>query len=137
MTTKHIPALLAVVALATAVYAWQGKTGTSKERGKEVYSRTCVTCHGENGEGIKDVFPPLAGSDYLMANKGRSIDIALHGTQGEMVVKGAKYDSQMLRVELTDQEVADVLTFVRSSWGNKGGPVSVQEVLAQKKKAAK
>lgn len=105
----------------------------SIERGKEVYNAQCITCHMEKGEGIEGVFPPVAKSDYLMADKNRSIKQILEGVSGEMKVNGIVYNGEMLAIDLTDEQVSDVLNYVRNSWGNKGGPVTPSEVKVQRK----
>lgn len=105
----------------------------SIERGKEIYNSQCITCHMEKGEGIESVFPPLAKSDYLMADKARSIRQIIEGASGEMVVNGKTYNGEMPAVDLTDEQVSDVLNFVRNSWGNKGAAVTPAEVKAQRK----
>ena len=105
----------------------------SIERGKEIYNTQCITCHMEKGEGIESVFPPLAKSDYLMADKARSIRQIIEGASGEMVVNGKTYNGEMPAVDLTDEQVSDVLNFVRNSWGNKGAAVTPAEVKAQRK----
>ncbi|UMB55401.1 copper-containing nitrite reductase [Lutibacter sp. A64] len=88
------------------------------ESGKQIYTKTCFACHQGNGEGIPNAFPPLANSDYLNADVNRAIDIVLHGKTGEITVNGVKYNSIMTKQTLTDDEVADVLTYVYNSWGN-------------------
>jgi mono/diheme cytochrome c family protein len=105
----------------------------SIERGKEIYSAQCMTCHQEQGEGLEDVFPPLAKSDYLMADKKRSIVQTLKGLSGEIKVNGKTYNGEMTGFDLSDQEVSDVLNYVRNSWGNKGGAVTPEEVAATRK----
>ncbi len=105
----------------------------SIERGKEVYNLQCTTCHMEKGEGINGVFPPLAKSDYLMADKNRSIRQILEGASGEMTVNGKTYNGEMPAIDLTDEQVSDVLNYVRNSWGNKGPVVTPAEVKAQRK----
>jgi len=105
----------------------------SIERGKEVYGTQCITCHMEKGEGLEGAFPPLAKSDYLMADKNRSIKQILEGASGEMKVNGVTYNGEMPAVDLTDEQVSDVLNYVRNSWGNKGGAVTPTEVKAQRK----
>lgn len=105
----------------------------SIERGQEVYSTHCISCHMEKGEGIEAVFPPLAKSDYLMADKSRSIKQILEGASGEITVNGKTYNGEMPAIDLTDEEVSDVLNYVRNSWGNKGGAVTPSEVKAQRK----
>ena len=86
--------------------------------GKNLYTKTCFACHQANGEGIANAFPPLAKSDYLNADVKRAIAIVLHGKTGEITVNGKKYNSVMTKQTLTDDEVADVLTYVYNSWGN-------------------
>jgi len=105
----------------------------SIERGKEVYNTQCITCHMEKGEGIEGVFPPVAKSDYLMADKNRSIKQILEGASGEMTVNGKTYNGEMPAIDLTDEQVSDVLNYVRNSWGNKGAAVTPAEVKTQRK----
>jgi mono/diheme cytochrome c family protein len=87
----------------------------------------------EHGEGIESVYPPLAKSDYLMADKKRSIVQILNGASGEMKVKGVVYNGEMPGIDLSDQEVSDVLNYVRNSFGNKGAAVTPAEVKASRK----
>jgi len=99
------------------------------EKGKLAFMQTCAVCHQTTGQGLPNVFPPLAGSDFLMADKARSIRIVLRGTSGPITVNGTTYDSVMPPVvQLTDEQVANVLTFARNSWGNTGDVVSADEV---------
>jgi len=125
---------------ATSLSAWQSQPvfdlKASITRGKVVYDAQCVTCHQEKGEGVKEVYPPLAKSDYLMANKPRAIATVVNGAQGSITVNGAKYDNEMISVDLTDQQVSDVLNYVRNSWGNKGDAVRPEEVAPLRKKKA-
>lgn len=102
-------------------------------RGKEIYTAQCLSCHQENGEGLEDVFPPLAKSDYLMADKKRSIVQTLRGVSGEIKVNGKTYNGEMTGFDLSDQEVSDVLNYVRNSFGNKGAAVTPEEVAATRK----
>lgn len=105
----------------------------SINRGKEVYTNYCVSCHMEKGEGLEDVYPPVAKSDYLMADKKRSIVQVLKGVTGEIKVNGKTYNGEMSGFDLTDQEVSDVLNYIRNSFGNKGGAVTPAEVKAARK----
>jgi len=100
----------------------------SIDRGKEVYIAQCMSCHLENGEGIADVYPPLAKADYLMEDKKRSIDNVIHGLSGEIVVNGKTYTLEMTAFDLSDEQVSDVLNYIRNSWGNKGKAVTPREV---------
>jgi len=99
------------------------------ERGKGVFMQTCFVCHQMNGNGIPGQIPPLAGSDFLMADKERAIGIVLHGLTGEVVVKGKKFNGVMVPLNnLSDFEIANVLTYVRNNFGNSGDAVTPGEV---------
>ncbi|WP_026777432.1 copper-containing nitrite reductase [Polaribacter sp. Hel_I_88] len=96
--------------------------------GKQVYMNTCFACHQAEGQGIPNAFPPLAKSDYLNADVERAIGVVLNGLTGEITVNGKKYNSVMTRQTLTDEEVADVMTYVYNSWGNNKTNVSIKTV---------
>lgn len=106
----------------------------SIERGKDVYISYCQSCHMEQGEGLEGVYPPLAKSDYLMADKKRSIQQVLYGVSGEIKVKGKTYNMDMAGFDLSDKEASDLLNYVRNSFGNKGAAVTPAEVQAARKK---
>lgn len=101
-------------------------------RGREIYNAQCMTCHMEAGDGIDGVYPPLAKSDYLMADKKRSITQVSKGISGPLKVNGKSYDAEMTGFDLSDQDLSDVLNFIRNSWGNKGEAVRPEEVKAAK-----
>jgi nitrite reductase (NO-forming) len=109
--------------------------GELMKRGERVYGQSCAACHQAKGEGIPHAFPPLAKSDYLMADKGRSIDIVLKGLSGPITVNGTKYDGIMPALNLRDADAASVLTYIRNSFGNSGEPVTVEEVKARRAKS--
>lgn len=97
--------------------------------GEDVYKKTCSACHQPDGKGIQKTFPPLAKSDYI-ADKEATIRQVIEGKTGELVVNGEKYNNTMPPQALSDEEVAAVLTYVYSSFGNTGGPVTADEVKA-------
>jgi len=101
--------------------------------GEAIYKRTCVACHQPNGMGIANTFPPLAKSDFI-ANREMTIGQVIKGKQGELVVNGAKYNSVMPPQPLNDAEIAAVLTYVYTNFGNSGAPVTVDEVKAVRAK---
>jgi mono/diheme cytochrome c family protein len=105
----------------------------SISRGQEIYNTNCIACHMEKGEGLEGVYPPLAKSDYLMADKKRSIIQIIKGVSGPMKVNRVDYDGEMNAFDLSDSEVSDVLNYVRNSFGNKGGAILPAEVLAARK----
>jgi len=99
--------------------------------GEATFIGTCSACHQRNGAGLPGVFPPLAGSDYLMADKTRSIRTVLEGLSGPITVNGQPFNGAMPPLaNLTDHEVADVLSYVRSHFGNRGDAVTIAEVAA-------
>jgi nitrite reductase (NO-forming) len=99
------------------------------ERGNKVFLTSCFACHLATGEGIPGVFPPLAGSDFLNADKDRAIRIVTKGLSGPVTVNGKTYNNVMPpQSQLNDTEVADVITYVLNSWNNKGGTVSPNDV---------
>ncbi len=98
------------------------------EKGKRVYAQICFACHQAEGQGLPGVFPPLAKSDFLMADKARSIRSVIKGQSGEIVVNGVKFNGVMPPVLLSDEQIAHVLTYVRNEWGNSGDIVTVEEV---------
>jgi mono/diheme cytochrome c family protein len=105
--------------------------------GEQVYAQICVTCHQANGEGVAGTFPPLAGSEYATAsNAAVPIRIVLRGMQGPVTVKGAQFNGVMAPfgtgVELTDDQVAAVLTYVRTSWGNSASAITPQQVASER-----
>ncbi|REG98576.1 copper-containing nitrite reductase [Flavobacterium aquicola] len=104
--------------------------------GKELFGRTCFACHQSEGQGVPNAFPPLAKSDFLNANPSRAISAVLHGLSGEITVNGKKFNNVMTSQNLTDEEVADVLTYVYNSWSNNKTTVTPQMVKAVRAKPA-
>jgi nitrite reductase (NO-forming) len=100
------------------------------EKGKQVYMQTCFACHLANGEGIANVFPPLAKSDYMLEDRDRTIRIVLKGMSGPVTVNGTTYNSVMppLGDTVSDQQVADVVTYVYNAWGNEGPATTLADV---------
>ena len=93
-----------------------------------------MACHQPEGQGIPQAFPPLAKSDYLNADSKRAISTVLHGLTGKVTVNGVTYESIMPQLNLGDEQVANVLTYVYSQWGNNGTeivPDMVKQVRAQ------
>ena len=96
------------------------KLSESVKRGKEVYTLYCQSCHLEDGKGTPDLNRPLAKADYLKKPSKTLIGVILDGQSGEVVVNGKKYNAMMPpQPYLTDEQIADVLNYVRNSWGNK------------------
>lgn len=101
--------------------------------GAALYNGTCSVCHQASGEGLPDVFPPLAKSDCLTADKARAINVVLNGLTGKVTVNGKDYASVMPPMsQLNDDEVANILSFVMNSWGNEAPAASPEEVAKQR-----
>jgi len=100
--------------------------------GKQTFNTVgCVACHQSTGQGVAGQFPPLAGSDWLLGEgPNRIIRIVLNGFSGPVQVSGAQFNNTMLPFKdvLDDEKIAAVLTYVRSEWGNKGAPVTPEQV---------
>lgn len=105
--------------------------------GEEGYQSYCQSCHQPDGGGMGTVFPPLASSDYLLADKQRAIDVVLDGLDGAIEVNGKTYDAVMPHLAyLEDQQIAEILSYVLNAWGNDGGYVSPQEVAQRRQMLA-
>lgn len=129
-------AAFALMAVCTFSF-FQGKPSfdlkASMTRGKDSYSTNCMSCHMQEGEGLEGVYPPLAKSDYMMADKNRSIRQVLHGVSEPMKVNGNSYAVEMIGFDLSDKEISDVMNYVRNSFGNKGDAVTPEQVKALRK----
>jgi nitrite reductase (NO-forming) len=100
--------------------------------GKRTYDQVCAACHQSSGQGLASAFPPLAAADYLNADKERAIRVVIGGLSGAITVNGELYNSQMPALELSDEDIANVLTYVYSTWGNAGHTITPEEVAAQR-----
>jgi mono/diheme cytochrome c family protein len=102
------------------------------------YAEVCAACHQATGAGVEGAFPPLDGSEWVTGRPDLPIAIVLHGLQGEITVKGKKYNSAMMpwASALTDADIAAVLTYTRSSWSNRAAPVTAAQVRAVRRRYA-
>ena len=124
--------LVSLAPVAAAAKASVSGTLTREQQaqtGSVLFMGTCSTCHQPNGEGLANVFPPLAKSDLLAKTPQRAIEIVLNGLTGPITVNGNQYNSVMPPMsQLNDDEVANILTYVQSSWGNDGPQVTAKQV---------
>lgn len=116
---------------------WQAGSSIKKEaiafdplvQGKKNFTRTCQQCHQANGKGLPGVFPPLAGSDWLLNSEERPIKILIKGMSGPANIEGVAFNGNMPAVgDWKDRDIAAVLTYARQAWDNKGGPISEELV---------
>ena len=123
--------LLAISSVLLFSFSQTDSLGESIKRGEEVYAGNCMSCHMADGNGLEGVFPPLASTGRLI-DKNRIIPIVINGLQGQLVVNGKEYNSEMFPQNLNDKEIADVLNYVRNSWTNKAAIIQEDEVRQQR-----
>jgi mono/diheme cytochrome c family protein len=107
------------------------------DRGKKIFSANCAVCHQPNGLGAQGQgYPPLAGSEIVNGGSRRVGMIVLKGLTGPITVKGMQFGTAVMQPwekTLTDAKIADVITYIRQEWGNKGGPVSAAQIAGLRK----
>ncbi|MBK1835618.1 PVC-type heme-binding CxxCH protein [Roseibacillus ishigakijimensis] len=106
------------------------------KRGKEIYDKTCIACHGPDGKGVAGAFPPLDGSEWVTGDPAPILKVLLHGLQGPIEVKGETYTNIMPPHVFSDQEMADVATYIRQTWSN-DAPAVTEEEAAKVRAATK
>jgi mono/diheme cytochrome c family protein len=105
------------------------------ERGKKIYDEQCLACHQENGSGIPEMYPPVTKSAYVIGDKERLVKLILEGREVPVAINGQQYDNIMPPFDnLNDNEISDMLTYLRNTFGNSADAVSVDEVSAIRKK---
>ena len=96
--------------------------------GEGIYANNCQACHQSHGEGIPDAFPPLAKSDYLNADKIRAIKTVTGGLEGKLTVNGKQYNGVMPAWSLSDEDIANVMTYLYTNWNNSGDEITPDDV---------
>ncbi|MBP2831460.1 PQQ-dependent sugar dehydrogenase [Aquimarina sp. U1-2] len=98
-------------------------------KGREVYTANCAVCHQSNGLGIPETHPPIAETSWVIGSKERLIHIILNGLQDKITVRGEIYDNVMPGLpHLSDQDIANVLSYIRSDFGNNASAITEKEV---------
>jgi nitrite reductase (NO-forming) len=135
LSEKAGPQSAAIASAARALEKGTLDIKTQIAAGEALFRGTCSVCHQPTGQGLPNVFPPLAKSDYLMADKQRSIEVVLKGLSGPVTVNGKPFNSVMPPMsQLRDDEIAHILTYVRNAWGNQGDQVTAAEVKTTRAK---
>lgn len=108
----------------------------STAQGEQLFASNCATCHQPNGSGIADAVPPLAGSPYVVSNAEVPVNIVLFGLAGEIQVGDGTYRGRMPTFGdvLSNEEIASIVTHVRSSWSNQAGGIDADFVATQRKR---
>lgn len=126
-----VPLLLGALCGCQPEAGAKAPTPTAEAPGRALFAANCATCHQLDGRGLSGQYPPLEGSEWLAGNPEAPIAIVLMGLEGEIVVKGETFDSQMPPLDvLSDGELSQILTYVRSSWGNSASAVTAEQVAA-------
>ncbi len=129
--SKHLLAASCLLSFTPLIHA---QDAASISRGQTVYMQVCFACHQPTGLGLPGMFPPLASSDWVAAKKpDRIIRMVLHGFTGPITLNGKPFSSPAPLMppqgaSLSDKQIADVLTYVRNSFGNKAGAVTPDQV---------
>lgn len=106
--------------------------------GAQIFAASCAACHQASGKGLPGVFPPLAGSSWVTDDPATLTQIVLHGMNGEIEVQGTVYKGAMpaFASQLSDAEMAAVLSYIRGAWGNSGAPIEADAVAAARTRTA-
>ncbi|NYT86906.1 c-type cytochrome [Pollutimonas harenae] len=106
--------------------------------GAQIYSAQCVACHQASGQGLPGVFPPLAGSEWVTGKAALAVQIVLHGVTGPLTVSGTQYNGMMptFKDKLDDAQIAAVVSYIRSNFGNSADSVDAAMVAAERKATA-
>lgn len=122
---------LIVLAVMAQVKQPAGTGKGNATRGKIIYAKECITCHQADGGGVPGLNPPLAESSWATGDKARIIHIVLNGMNDRVEIDGEYYSNSIAsHKHLTNKQIADVLTYVRTSFGNNASAVSAAEVEA-------
>jgi cbb3-type cytochrome c oxidase subunit III len=135
MTKLALAAFAAAIVTTAAAAGANAAPPSAASAGAKVFAANCTGCHGANGTGVPGTFPSLAANPYVSGDPKRVIHTVKHGLQGKIVAKGVKYDGVMpaWNGTLSDAQIAAVISYIRTTWGNHGSPVSVAQVKAVNK----
>jgi mono/diheme cytochrome c family protein len=104
-------------------------SGAILAAGQKVYQTYCMVCHQNDGMGVSQLYPPLGGTEWVTGNKERLISILLYGLKEPIIVKGEEYENMMPPHSfLNDENIAAVLTYIRTSFGNNASEITPEEV---------
>lgn len=130
MKTKRLFFTLALLGVAFFLASLISPLNTPADptKGEQIYKSKCIVCHQADGKGLPGAFPPLANSDYLLADKVRAVAQVLNGSNKEIIVNKMKFTTPMPPQVDTKEDAVEVINYVLNNFGNKGGTVSLEEV---------
>lgn len=127
--TKLYPKLSTLAVVTGLLLTAGSSVAVASDDGKKAYEANCQACHQPNGQGLPGAFPPLAGNPHVVDDKLHVVRTILKGMSGPLEVNGQKYNAVMPPMQhISDEDIADIANYVLSSWGNKGGEVTEDEV---------
>ncbi|SFR49131.1 dissimilatory nitrite reductase (NO-forming), cytochrome cd1 type apoprotein [Pseudidiomarina maritima] len=127
--TKFYPKLSTLAVVTGLLLTAGSSVAVASDDGKKAYEANCQACHQPNGQGLPGAFPPLAGNPHVVDDKLHVVRTILKGMSGPLEVNGQKYNAVMPPMQhISDEDIADIANYVLSSWGNKGGEVTEDEV---------
>jgi mono/diheme cytochrome c family protein len=135
---KHLVLVLSAAALVAGAVvthdASRSVAFASGDDGKGVYAANCIGCHGATGAGLPSTFPPLAKNAFVTGDPKKVIRAVLAGMSGPIKVNGKPYNGSMppWKGTLSNKAVAAVISYIRSSWGNKASAVTEKQVASSK-----
>jgi mono/diheme cytochrome c family protein len=114
---------------AFTIFLFAQTSSPSAENGKKLYEKNCLTCHQADGSGVPKMNPPLIKTSYVTGDKKKLIQWVLRGSTQNIPIDGKTYSNNMpSQANLKDEDIADILTYVRSSFGNKASAVTATDV---------
>ncbi|WP_036602970.1 c-type cytochrome [Olivibacter sitiensis] len=133
MSNRSLTVLGTLLAIVAVLYACQGEEAIRKAQyytnGQKLYAQRCQNCHGSNGEGLGQLYPPLSDTIYLAGNLNKVACMIKFGSNETIEVLGKIYDSEMPpNKDLTDQDIAYIMTYIGNSFGNELGWIKTEEV---------
>lgn len=136
----RLASFLVIITVFVACVSCQSEEEIKRQRyiteGILVYKNNCANCHQPKGEGLAELYPPIAKSDYL-TNKDQVICLMRYGQEGKIVVNGKSYNRPMPpQPQLSDLEIAELATYIYNEWGNETKVTGVKEVTPILKKCA-
>ena len=127
---RQLLRLSAVGAAGLLTVGGAGCFSNRQNEGAALYQTHCANCHGEQGQGLRRLIPPVAAADYVAQHRPDLPCLVRNGVKGPMVVNGILYNQVMPghREDLTDSQITNLLNFVQQNWGNKNEPYTIREV---------
>jgi mono/diheme cytochrome c family protein len=125
---KSYGLLTSLIIVGTALILSSSFAPVDPTRGEQIYKAKCIVCHQPDGKGLPGAFPPLAGSDYLLADKVRAVAQVLNGSNTELIVNKMKYTAPMPPQVDSKEDAVAIINYVLNNFGNKAGEVTLEEV---------